>query len=187
MPTVGCRNLTAIKWDEATKKYTGEPKVFDVVKSIDINPTTYENKNTYSDKVQEVVSGVSSIEVAINTADLTPEEIMFFTGGTKGEDGVIKYNLNDKPATCALMFESLLSDQVNSRYTCIYRCKAQHPKESFKSKVENGVEFMDKQIVFTCIADDNGDYKAQVDSTDTTAVTAISKWYEFPHGYVKGV
>lgn len=184
MATVGCRKLTAIKWDETTKKYDTSPKLFEVVKSIDITPATYENKNVYSDAVREVVSGLSSVEVAINTADLTPEEIMFFLGGTQDETtGVITYSVNDKPITCALMFESLLSDQANSRYTCIYRCKAQQPKESYKSKIENGVEFQDKQIVFTCIPDETGKYKAQVDSTDTKAATAIEKWYQVPFGY----
>ena len=184
MATVGCRHLTAIKWDETTKKYDKTPKTFEVVKSIDITPTTYESKNTYSDAVREVVTGLSSVEVAINTADLTPEEIMYFLGGTQDEaTGVITFSVKDKPITCALMFESLLSDLENSRYTCIYLCKAQQPKESYKSKVENGVEFMDKQIVFTCIPDETGKYKAQIDSTNSKAAEAIKKWYEYPFGY----
>ena len=184
MATVGCRRLTAVKWNEETKKYDTSPRTFEVVKSIDITPTTYEMKNTYSDAVREVVTGISSLEVAINTADLTPEDIMFFLGGNKdASTGVVTFSVTDKPITCALMFESLLSDQKNSRYTCIYLCKAQQPKESFKSKVENGVEFMDKQIVFTCIANEDGKYKAQVDSTNELSATAIESWYEYPFGY----
>lgn len=182
MSTVGCRNLHAVKMtNEKTEEYDSTSKSFPIVKSIDINPNTYEDKNAYNDIIGEVVSGISSLEVAINTKDLTPEDIAYFFGAEKDSNGVYVYNSNHKPITCALMFESLLSDQEHSRYTCIYKCKPQLPKESYKSKVENGVEFQDKQIIFTCTPLKNGDYKAQVDSTDDTAKTAISKWYTAPY------
>lgn len=182
MATVGCKNLHAVKMtNETTETYDTVVKPFPVVKSIDINPSVYESKNAYNDRIGDVVTGVSSLEVAINTADLTPEEIAYFFGGEKDSSGVYVSNSNDKPITCALMFESLLSDQEHSRYTCIYKCKPQLPKESYKSKVENGVEFQDKQIVFICTPLENGDYKAQVDSTDSAASTAISKWYTAPY------
>lgn len=194
MATVGCSELHAIPMTDFKEETYDLAKVkdFPVVKTIDINPNTYEVPNVYNDGVGEIVSGISDLEVAINTADLTPEEMGWFFNVEKDGKGVYIFRDTDKPRTVAILFQSLLSDLKNSRYTCIYKCTPKMSKESFKSKIEKGVEFMDKQIIFKAVplikkGDLKGGYKAQVDSTDTAAQEAITNWYKSPYGYTAQV
>lgn len=183
MATIGCRNLKMCEMNDLEQEtYDTLVKAFDTVKTINLTPSTWEAKNTYNDRVGEVITGFSSIEVSINTKDLTPEELGWLFGCEKDSAGVYVFKDTDVPKTVAIMFESLLSDQKNYRYTCLYRGKFKLPQEAYETKVEGAPNFKDKQIVGTFIPLKNGNYKAQVDSTDATASTAIEEWYTKPYG-----
>lgn len=184
MATIGCSDLHMDEMTDLKKEtFANSPRSFPVVKSIDATPQTWESKNVYNDKASKVITGITGVEVAINTEDLTPEDLGWIFGAEKDAKGVYVFKASDVPKTLAIMFKSPLDDQKNSRYTCYYKGKFQLPKEAYKTKEEGGVSFADVQIVGTFIPlEKNGQYKASVDSTDEAASDAIANWFKWPYG-----
>ena len=180
MATVGLKNLHfAPLTDEAALTYATPVKLSPAIEAT-VTPN-FETATLYGDdRAIATASSMSSIEVELNVADLTPEHYELLMGVTKNADGVIIDNLDDVAPYGALMFEMPKEDGEKKMFV-YYKGKFQPTATEAATKGES-VEFQTQTITATFMALENGDWRAHIDTSDPDVLPAtVTAWYTSPY------
>lgn len=172
------------------------------LKNIHIAELTAEQENTYGtvDKLSPAISAnitpnssvttlygddhavaveetLGSINVEINTADLTPEQYAKLMGVTVNDDGVIEDSTNDIAPYVALGFELPKSGGGKKLYW-YYKGRFQKPGGEFNTKGET-VAFATQTLVANFMAREDGKWRAHHESLPADVDKAIADaWFE---------
>lgn len=129
------------------------------------------------DGAAETASSMGDIEVELNIDDLPSDKYALIMGKTVNSDGVIVDNTSDVAPYLALGFRSAKSNG-EYRYVWLYKGKFELSEETYKTKGEE-VEFQTPTIKAKFLVDDNGDWRAKVDSDDTgIKAGVIEDWFK---------
>lgn len=182
MATIGCDKLHYCVMSSAIEETYSTAKPLKGVKEIDINAETKTGNNFFDDGLGETITRLGTITVTLDLADIDSEAQKELLGASIDEKGVLVFSKHDAAPYVALMFRSMLSDEVNYRYVTMYKGKFQIPQDTNKTSGDN-VEFNGKKIVGTFMPlEKNGNWKAVIDSGAEAADEVIKTWFTKPYG-----
>lgn len=142
-----------------------------------VNPNVSSVTLYADDGAAETASAIGDIEVELNIDDLSSTSYAMIMGKTANSDGVIIEGSSDNPPYLALGFRSLKSNGAY-RYIWLYKGKFQLSEEAYKTKGEE-VEFQTPTVKATFLTDEDGNWRARVDSDDTSvSQTVIENWFD---------
>lgn len=178
MALVGVSNLHYAKLtkDDATGAIYETPVKIANLIEISINPNSQSGTLFADNGPAETASAMGEIEVEINIADLTIEQVGALLGHTVNA-GVIEADANDTPPYVALGFEALKSNG-KKRFLWLYKGKFEQPEENYKTKTDN-IEFQTKTLKGKFVKREHDNKWKKVADEDGTGYVATtgSNWY----------
>ncbi len=167
MAKVGIEKLyyALLTKDDAESLTYGTPKYLAGVREINIKPATSTEKLYAENKIWEQETVLSEIQVDIDIADLTNDDLSILVGHKKASQGGIIGNESDNAPYVALLVKANKTNK-QARYLCLYKGKFTLPEDSAKTK-EDKTEYQTPKIsgIFQPTIKD-GNWKYQVDTDD---------------------
>lgn len=174
MPLIGLKDLYVATID-ATNAYAAPVRLAKAIEAS-ITPNVSTVTLYADDGAAETASSIGNIEVTLNVDDLSSDSYALIMGKTPNADGVIMEGSEDSPPYLALGFRSLKSNGAY-RYVWLYKGRFQLSEEAYKTKGEE-VEFQTPSVSATFVANEDGQWRARVDSDDTGVnQTVIESWF----------
>lgn len=150
-----------------------------LAKAIEATITPNVNNTTLyaDDQASEVAEALGDVDVELTIDDLSSASYALIMGKTAKADGVIVDTSNDVAPYLALGFRSLKSNGAY-RYIWLYKGKFSIPTDSYATKGDQ-VDFQNQTISGKFVANDDGEWRARVDSDDVNAdATVIDDWFK---------
>jgi phi13 family phage major tail protein len=187
---IGCDNLVyAIMTTEdtaTTPPVYGEVKPAPGVISVNINPNASQETLFADDGPMETATTLGNIDVAINKAELTPENKADLLGHQIDANGGVVYGDSDVPPWVAIGFRTLKSNG-KYRYVWLYKGKFTDPEDNnetkgdsinFQTDTING-QFVKLNNQLTINNKKIRPWKYEIDADNAEAKTeAITAWFE---------
>lgn len=175
MAVIGLRNIVVVKLEEDLEtgaKYAKEIKKLNGARLVNMEPQIAEGNLYGDDQLIENESSVASLNVSIETTDLTLEEEAFLLGH-KIVDGVMVENKDDAAPDIAIGFMAPKSKRSGGGFRRVWllKCTGKPTGEEIKTKEDN-IEYQTPKIDYIATPRlFDGKYRIKSDSTDEGAPT----------------
>lgn len=176
---IGVRNLhyALLKTDDATGVTYDTPVSIPGVRTIDVKPSSGVDTLYGDDAPFDIASYLGDIEVTIDTAELSVEDMAALLGHTVSK-GIIDFKSTDEAPYVAVLFESVKSNG-KKRFVKLLKGKFAEPEENYQTK-DSGVHWNTAKITGHFVVrtyDSAWKRVADEDGKDFEAATADA-WYE---------
>lgn len=176
---IGVRNLhyALLKTDDATGVTYDTPVSIPGVRTIDVKPSSGVDTLYGDDAPFDIASYLGDIEVTINTAELSVEDMAALLGHTVSK-GIIDFKSTDEAPYVAVLFESVKSNG-KKRFVKLLKGKFAEPEENYQTK-DSSVHWNTAKITGHFVVrtyDSAWKRVADEDGKDFEAATADA-WYE---------
>ena len=177
MAIIGLRNLVFValeKDDETGVKYAKELRRLKGARLVNMSPNIAEGQLSGDDQVIESESSVTSLDVSIETANLSLEDEAFLKGHTY-KNGVMLENKDDSAPEIAVGFMAPKGSSAGGGFRMIWLTSgsAKASDEEYATKEGDNIEFKTPTIPYTFkprIFD--GQYRIKADTNDEGGPTA---------------
>lgn len=131
---IGVRNLhyALLKTDDATGVTYDTPVSIPGVRTIDVKPSSGVDTLYGDDAPFDIASYLGDIEVTIDTAELSVEDMAALLGHTVSK-GIIDFKSTDEAPYVAVLFESVKSNGKR-RFVKLLKGKFAEPEENYQTK-----------------------------------------------------
>lgn len=176
---IGVRNLhyALLKTDDATGVTYDTPVSIPGVRTIDVKPSSGVDTLYGDDAPFDIASYLGNIEVTIDTAELSVEDMAALLGHTVSK-GIIDFKSTDEAPYVAVLFESVKSNG-KKRFVKLLKGKFAEPEENYQTK-DSSVHWNTAKITGHFVVrtyDSAWKRVADEDGKDFEAATADA-WYE---------
>lgn len=176
---IGVRNLhyALLKTDDATGVTYDTPVSIPGVRTIDVKPSSGVDTLYGDDAPFDIASYLGDIEVTIDTAELSVEDMAALLGHTVSK-GIIDFKSTDEAPYVAVLFESVKSNG-KKRFVKLLKGKFAEPEENYQTK-DSSVHWNTAKITGHFVVrtyDSAWKRVADEDGKDFEAATADA-WYE---------
>lgn len=176
---IGVRNLhyALLKTDDATGVTYDTPVSIPGVRTIDVKPSSGVDTLYGDDAPFDIASYLGDIEVTIDTAELSVEDMAALLGHTVSK-GVMDFKSTDEAPYVAILFESVKSNG-NRRFVKLLKGKFGEPEENYQTK-DSSVHWNTAKITGHFVVrtyDSAWKRVADEDGKDFEATT-VTSWYE---------
>lgn len=184
---IGVRNLhyALLKTDDATGVTYDTPVSIPGVRTIDVKPSSGVDTLYGDDAPFDIASYLGDIEVTIDTAELSVEDMAALLGHTVSK-GIIDFKSTDEAPYVAVLFESVKSNGKR-RFVKLLKGKFAEPEENYQTK-DSSVHWNTAKITGHFVVrtyDSAWKRVADEDGKDFEAATADA-WYQSVEGVSGG-
>lgn len=170
------KNIRKLFVSEITSEVAGVPtygpmKYLPGLREINVTPNSEQGEFYAEGGLWETDIAFSKVDVSINIADLSPEDYMFLTGATAGEDGGFIDSANDEAPYIALHYEKVLSNGV-VEYATLFKGKLTKPEDAAATS-EGSSNYQPKSLAGVFMALQNGDWRYVIRSNDAKFVDTV--------------
>lgn len=176
---IGVKNLhyAVLKTDDSTGATYDTPAAIKGVRTIDVKPSSGVDTLYGDDAPFDIASYLGDIEVTIDTAELSVEDMAALLGHTVSK-GVMDFKSTDEAPYVAVLFESVKSNG-KKRFVKLLKGKFAEPEENYQTK-DSSVHWNTAKITGHFVVrtyDSAWKRVADEDGKDFEAATADA-WYE---------